>query len=417
MEKVMSQATLRKRKMLLVYPLLVIPFLTMAFWALGGGKENAQLQTLEKGLNTKLPDAALDGDEAGDKLSFYDKAAKDSAKLEELIRSDPYYKKEQAMNFPSAFDPNAVEGPTSPEANSIITSPFNGRTKAPEDELMKKLSKLQEQLATPQEEKRTSLKQDYKERTKDKAFSGEVDRLEAMMQMMDKGGDDDPEMQKIDAVMDKILDIQHPDRVKERIKEKSVVNKEKVYPVIASLFRSSVSLLDTGGKRVHPNHQFYGIEKTSEDHESFSVEAVVHQSQTLVNGAVIKFRLLSDVFINGSLVPKGTFVHGIADLNDERLEVEIRSIRFGNTLFPVSLQVYDMDGLPGIYIPGAISRDVAKGSLDNTTQMLEITSLDPSLKAQATNAGVAAAKTLLSRKAKLVKVMVKAGYKVILKDK
>ncbi|RYZ25809.1 MAG: conjugative transposon protein TraM [Chitinophagaceae bacterium] len=417
MEKVMSQATLRKRKMLLVYPLLVIPFLTMAFWALGGGKENAQLQTLEKGLNTKLPDAALKGEQAGNKLSFYDKAAKDSAKLEEWIRSDPYYKKEQAMNFPGALDPNVVDERLSPEANGVITSPYSGRTKSPEDELMQKLSTLQQQLASPQEEKRPTVKQGDKERGKDAAFSGEVDRLEAMMQMMDKGEEVDPEMQKIDAVMDKILDIQHPDRVKERIKEKSILNKEKVYPVTASPFRSSVSLLDTGGKRMHSGNRFYGIGQTSESEESFSVEAVVHQSQTLVDGAVIKFRLLGDVFVNGSLVPKGTFVYGIAHLNGERLEVEIPSIRSGSSLFPVGLQVYDMDGLAGIYIPGAITREVAKGSLDNAAQMLEITSLDPSLKAQATNAGVSAAKTLLSKKAKLVKVMVKAGYKVLLKEK
>ena len=32
-----SQAFLRKRKMMMVLPLLVLPFLTMAFWALGGG--------------------------------------------------------------------------------------------------------------------------------------------------------------------------------------------------------------------------------------------------------------------------------------------------------------------------------------------------------------------------------------------
>ncbi|MBK6993326.1 MAG: conjugative transposon protein TraM [Chitinophagaceae bacterium] len=38
-------------------------------------------------------------------------------------------------------------------------------------------------------------------------------------------------------------------------------------------------------------------------------------------------------------------------LNNERLEAEINSIRYGNSLFPVKLEIYDMDGLPGIYIP------------------------------------------------------------------
>ena len=147
------------------------------------------------------------------------------------------------------------------------------------------------------------------------------------------------------------------------------------------------------------------------------IEAVVHETQTLVNGAVIKLRLLNDIYINGSLIPKDNFVFGLAMLNNERLEVEIYSIRYNQSLYPVKLEVYDMDGLPGIYIPGAISRDVAKQSADNSLQLMELSSMDPSFKAQATAAGVGAAKNLLSKKVKLIKVMVKAGYKVLLKDK
>lgn len=76
-----------------------------------------------------------------------------------------------------------------------------------------------------------------------------------------------------------------------------------------------------------------------------------------------------------------------------------------------------MDGLPGIYIPGAISRDVTKQSADNSLQLMELSSMDPSIKAQAAAAGISTVKNMLSRKVKQVKVMVKAGYKVLLKNK
>jgi conjugative transposon TraM protein len=115
-------------------------------------------------------------------------------------------------------------------------------------------------------------------------------------------------------------------------------------------------------------------------------------------------------------VPEGSFVYGIALLKGERLTVEINSIRSATNLFTVKLAVYDMDGLPGIYIPGTISRDVAKQSADNSLSLMELSSVDPSLKAQATVAGIGAAKNLLSKKVKLVKVLVKAGYKVLLKN-
>ena len=75
-----------------------------------------------------------------------------------------------------------------------------------------------------------------------------------------------------------------------------------------------------------------------------------------------------------------------------------------------------MDGLDGIYIPGAITRDVAKQSADRAVQGIGFTALEPSLKVQAASAGIEAAKTLFSRKAKLIKVMVKAGYQVLLRD-
>src|SRR5678815_2994268 len=80
-----SQAFLRKRKMMMVLPLLVLPFLTMAFWALGGGNAatNGKKQKQLQGLNLQLPNANLKDDKLADKMSFYDEAARDSIKLAE----------------------------------------------------------------------------------------------------------------------------------------------------------------------------------------------------------------------------------------------------------------------------------------------------------------------------------------------
>ncbi|MDQ6889964.1 MAG: conjugative transposon protein TraM, partial [Bacteroidota bacterium] len=162
---------------------------------------------------------------------------------------------------------------------------------------------------------------------------------------------------------------------------------------------------------------FYSIDDDLKDEEeNNAIEAVVNTDQTLVNGSVIKLRLTTDIYINGTLIPKNNFVFGTASLNDERLTIDINSIRNNKSIFPVKLEVYDMDGLPGIYIPGAITRDAAKQSADNGLQLTELSSMDPSLKAQAASAGINSVKSMLSRKVKQVKVMVKAGYKVLLKD-
>ncbi len=147
-----------------------------------------------------------------------------------------------------------------------------------------------------------------------------------------------------------------------------------------------------------------------------AIQAVIHETQTLVNGSTVKLRLMNDIFINGILIPKDNFLFGTADLNGERLGIKINSIRYRNSLFPVELSVCDMDGIEGVYIPGAITRDVAKGSADRAVQGIGFTALDPSLGAQAASAGIETAKTLLSKKAKQIKVTVKAGYQVLLID-
>src|SRR5690606_19547981 len=87
----------KKRKMLLLLLVLVIPFLTLAFYAMGGGHGRTEKVVSENGLNLQLPEANLKEEKLLDKLSFYDKAAKDSAKMQEWMRSDPYYKAQMSM--------------------------------------------------------------------------------------------------------------------------------------------------------------------------------------------------------------------------------------------------------------------------------------------------------------------------------
>lgn len=421
------QPSLRKRKMLLMLPLLVIPFLTLLFWAMGGGKANGQSEVNQtKGLNLNLPNANLKDDQSMDKLSFYELAQKDSLKLAERLRNDPYLNVEDKLALENSGKLNELEYKTGQTAfkfnqpsvtTGLRTSPYSTSQNNPEDEIIQKLDMLQKEINKPVNESKEINGQKNKATDQSGSeFSLEVDRLEQMMQMMSTGSETDPEITQLENTLDKVLDVQHPERVEQRLKKQSAKNKDKVFPVSKQQFQSSVSLLDTSGKRKENISAFYGLEPKDESKQQVSIEAVVHQNQSLVNGAVIKLRLITNIFVNGTFIPKGSFVFGIVSLNGERLEAEINSIRYNNTLFPVKLEVYDMDGLTGIYIPGAIAREVAKGSMDNATQMLEITSLDPSFKTQAANAGLSAAKTLLSKKTKLVKVEVKAGYKVLLKD-
>lgn len=413
-----SPKFLRQRKMMLVLPVLVIPFVTMAFWALGGGQKNvdSKLSENKQGLNLQLPDANLKDDKNSDKLAYYNEADADSLKREEHIRNDPYYK-DSLSAMQNLVTPNTENLlVNAPSYNGLNYWPYKQSTDANEQRIYKKINEINKQINQP-ETVTTGLNASIRLPEGNEQFSNEVDRLQEMMMQMNDNTQSDPEMDQLNGTLEKILDIQHPDRVQDKLKEKSLTNKGQIFIVSTTPVKNNVSLLDTSKSKVQTENRFYGIERDLETDKQNTIEALIHQTQRLVNGAVVKMRLLNDVYLDGSLVKKGNFVFGIAELNDERLEINITSIRNNNSLFPVKLEVFDMDGLPGIYIPGAISRDVAKQSTDNGLQLLELTSIDPSFKAQAAATGINAAKSLLSKKVKQVKVLVKAGYKVLLRDK
>jgi len=255
------------------------------------------------------------------------------------------------------------------------------------------------------------------------------------MQLMQDGQGSDPEMEQIEAVLEKILDIQHPDRVKQKLEAVNAKAKANTLPVELAKNDENISLINSNVTGSHesidsasmfetlstPNlgqNGFFGLDDETQQANEVgnAIEAVIHDMHELVAGSTVKMRLLNDIDIKGRLIPKDQFIYGVCAINGERLTVEVGSIRTGNSLLPVSLEVYDLDGLPGIYIPGAITRDAAKQASDNALQNIQLMSLDPSIGAQAAAAGVEAAKGLFSKKAKMIKVTVKAGYQVFLVD-
>jgi conjugative transposon TraM protein len=323
-------------------------------------------------------------------------------KREEALRNDPNYKftPDTGLSVLQMIPRNSLQ-PNNPVDEN-------------EKRIYSKINELNKQISQPY----VPASQIFSGEQKDnngKDLSVQVDKLQNMMKVMTENNGSDSETTQLSGMMDKILDIQHPERVQERIKEKSVVKKNQVFPVESSLPDNSISLMQP--KKLKEHNSFYDLADTkTKDSMDHAIEAVVQETQTLVSGSTVKLRLKNDIYINGILIPKNNFIYGTASLENERLNIVITSVRFQNNLFPVALQVYDMDGITGIYIPGSVSKDALKESAQQSMQGVELTSLDPSVAAQVTTAGISAAKNLLSKRSKLIKVTLKAGYKVLLRD-
>ena len=423
--KRITQKLIQRRRFIMVLPVLVMPFLTLLFWALGGGKGTAAHATKDDkaGLLLELPDAQFKDDaKAWDKLSLYQQAQRDSLKFNEAKRNDPYFRLP-----PLKSDQDTSKKSQAGSINSSLGKK-NHSLDENEERVNRKISELQKHIsAIPEAGSVEVRKEDDRPVSTSTPLSNDVERLESMMTMMQSGEQEDKEMEEINDVLTKILDIQHPERVKARLKENNAGN-ENIFSTspatsddAVGYLGNSTSPLDSTSNDISPANYFlngfYGLEDLSEEQtESNAIQAVVYNTQTLIAGSVAKLVLEQDVNINGVTIPQNQFVFGTCALNGERLTINVNSIRHGNSIFPVSLSVFDMDGLEGIYVPGAIARDAAKQTSDQTLQGLELNTLDPSLGVQAASAGIEAAKGFLSKKSKMIRVRVKAGHRVLLKD-
>ncbi len=416
---------LRQRKFLLVLPLLVLPFLTFLFWALGGGGgiNNAKAGQSQKGFNMNLPDAFFKSESEPNKMKYYDQATQDSIKRNELIKDDPYYHHNNRdlvdglspmANLNQQSKTNQVQGYSTQDqplidANEILVT--------------QKLDELQQVLNEPPVNKSGTIPSKSSKVDKNMIKTDDVDRLEQMMQNLNQSDGEDPEMQQLNGMLEKILDIQHPDRVKEKLKKTSSNDMKQVHPVKTNLENAIVSSFGGNSENIidsinqpflFNSNAFYGLAENLVGESSNAINAVIAETQTILNGAVVKLRLMDDIYLKGIRIPKNHLLFGIAQLNGERLQITIEHINYQHAILPVQLSIFDIDGMPGVFIPGVLTKDVVNLSANQAIQDINLSSFDPSIGAQAMGAGIDAAKTLFTKKTKLVKVTLKGGYQVLL---
>ncbi|MFH6999436.1 conjugative transposon protein TraM [Flavobacterium sp. FlaQc-57] len=419
-KKTISLKELKKRKMLLILPVLILPFVTMLFWSLGGGKGTLEIVKTEgrEGFNSVLPDPKFKNDDDFDKMSYYEQAVIDSAKLQEQIKKDPNYSStvvlgDSVVNWDQELGTNNFrKGKV-----ALNTSSFKDQN---EQRVYEKLKALQNAISQPKVQISQSHDMREFEGYGTSEASGQMEKLEQMMSVMNEPQEADPELKQLGGMLENILDIQHPARVQEKLKQSYENKKSRSLTVAIKTKENNLTSLQSvkeNKENTSKQNSFYAFDEEEVSfEEQNAIEAVIHETQTIVNGSTIKLRLSNDVLIQGKLIPRNSFLFGIASLQGERLEIKISNIKYANSIFPVELSVFDMDGIKGVFIPGAISRDVSKASADRSIQTLGVSGLDDLWGVQAAGMGIEAAKSFMSKKVKLIKVVVKAGYRILLYD-
>lgn len=410
---------LRRRKMLLVLPVLVIPFITMAFWALEGGKKNddKKTDTKQQGFNKKLPGTDLPDYRVDNKLSFYQEAEADSLKKKEELLNDPFFQ-DSLLAFDDSY--SSTELSQKDYLNNGYENKYSGQMNLARNEqkIQKHIYELNKQInqASAADGPGNTAGDKIISKVTDKEFSRNVDRIENMMELMQDDKANDPELLELNGTLDKILDIQYPQRVINRTRQTSIEKKEEVF-IAQKNHLASVSLLDTtADKSQNIENKFLSVWHDHEDIDQNMIEATIQESKSVADGSIIKIQLLDSVYISGRLIPKGHLIYGKTSLSGPRLEILISAVRIGKSVYPVKLKAYDLDGLTGLFIPGSVAAEVSQEEIDRGLNLDPLSSLNPSLKIQAASAGINTARKIVTKKIRQNKAFVKAGYKILLQN-
>ncbi|MGO4875148.1 conjugative transposon protein TraM [Pedobacter psychrotolerans] len=108
---------------------------------------------------------------------------------------------------------------------------------------------------------------------------------------------------------------------------------------------------------------------------SLQVKALVDQDVTALAGSRIRIRLLEDMMVGEVRVPSGSLLYAmVSGFSDQRIKLSISSVHFAGKIFPVKLEVYDLDGLSGLYVPSSFFREFSKNIGGESIQGVSLSS-------------------------------------------
>jgi conjugative transposon TraM protein len=125
---------------------------------------------------------------------------------------------------------------------------------------------------------------------------------------------------------------------------KSAINTEKIIEV---------------SKTENDNSRFFNTVGLSKNN-SF-IKAILDEGLKVYDGSRVRIRLMDDIQFEGRTLEKGTYLYGIiSGFKTQRVLLTITNIAYNNEILNVKLDVFDQDGMKGLYIPESLFREIAK---------------------------------------------------------
>ena len=350
------KAYLKRNKPLLFLPLVLIPFIVLIFYVLGGGEkkekeeQKQKEQQVAKGANYTLPDADKS-------VAIYDKMDNYSSKKEATtshdynIAGETDSTSEESLEEETLTEEKLLSGKKNlykndpvPELNADVSTDLMAHIRQKEKKVREDLENSQAESKSQNEDAGSNQAEKDKRDSNDQ--KGSTSMAPTGIEELDKVFRQNSRLAK------------QNDSLNFRIKETSAKN-EKL-----EAEKNKRSTLEKSGKSgFKPKDTAVPV-----------IEAEVYETTMVLTGNRVKLRLLEEAWLNGVKIPVNTFLYGICEVSNERLQIEILQIPVGEKFVPVEVTVCDLDGLPGLYVPDNASRKVAKevGSSANTSSMFGV---------------------------------------------
>ena len=153
--------------------------------------------------------------------------------------------------------------------------------------------------------------------------------------------------------------------------------------------------------------------ETVPESEDYPFECMFVRAEKLRSGSRVSVRLLEDMVVGGTLIPKNTHLMAMCSI-DDRLQLTVSSVEMNQKIYSLGYEAYDTDGSRGIYCPDLTQQDrqkVANSGLSSISGILG--RRVGSIASTAVSTGVSIAQSKTGE----VTVSVPAGYRFFIVKK
>jgi conjugative transposon TraM protein len=320
-----------------VLPLIVLPFLCLFFfvWHNGFSKPKKEARQVV-GLNGSVGNVSVDvrKKNLADKLDAYRNTFKQSDGLTAV---------------------NAIQKDTT--SNPSFHDNYSDRERKTLDSINQA---MKAKFSHPQPISKTSGVNRDQELAK--AISGMANRQKQQPRPAEPKEKDPMEMFKAQmAYMDSIQKQNDPAYKAERLKKLAAdkAAQEKASEVNYTVVKAGAASDDFNTIKPPTDAQF--------------IMATIDENETGYAGSRLRLRLLEDIKAGNNLIPRGTYLFAlISGFSQQRVTLSITSILSNGKILPVKLEIYDLDGMPGLYVPSSAFRDFTKDLGGNTVQGVSV---------------------------------------------